>query len=119
MVGTLFNNMSTIQKITVGDDEAEQRLDRWFRRKFAHINQSNIEKMAIKYNIAYSKYYGNQTTTYFIWTFVPLATTFLTKNLFGVIFCCVVGIAFLPFVFIHLSLCAMVNVEWDKAIKKK
>ena len=81
--------------------------------------QSNIEKMATKYNIAYSKYYGNQTTTYFIWTFVPLATTFLTKNLFGVIFCCVVGIAFLPFVFIHLSLCAMVNVEWNKAIKKK
>lgn len=40
--------MSTIQKITVGDDEAEQRLDRWFRRKFAHINQSNIEKMCRK-----------------------------------------------------------------------
>jgi 23S rRNA pseudouridine955/2504/2580 synthase len=47
-VGALSNNMSIIQKITVGDDEAEQRLDRWFRRKFTHINQSNIEKMCRK-----------------------------------------------------------------------
>ena len=42
--------MSTIQKITVGDDEAEQRLDRWFRRKFAHINQSNIENFQVPSN---------------------------------------------------------------------
>ena len=70
-------------------------------------------------NTIYSKYYGNQTTTYFIWTFVPLATTFLTKNLFGVIFCCVLAFAFLPFVFADLWLCAIVNVEWNKAIKKK
>jgi hypothetical protein len=26
--------------------------------------QLNIEQMATKYNVAFSKYYGNQTTTY-------------------------------------------------------
>ena len=83
------------------------------------IEQSNIEKMATKYNIAYSKYYGNQTTTYFIWTFVPLATTFLTKKFVwrNILLC--PRHTVLPFVFADLWLCAIVNVEWNKAIKKK
>ena len=82
--------------------------------------QINIEKMAKKYNTAYSIYYGNQIITYLIWTFVPLASILLIRtNLFAVIFCCVLGICFLPFVFLTLRLCALVNVEWNKAIKTK
>jgi len=40
--------MSRVQTITVGGDEAEQRLDRWFRRHFSHISQVQIEKMCRK-----------------------------------------------------------------------
>ena len=37
--------MSRVQTIHVGTDEAEQRLDRWFRRHFPHVSQGRIEKM--------------------------------------------------------------------------
>ncbi len=37
--------MSGVQHLTVGPDEAEQRLDRWFRRRFPHIPQGRIEKL--------------------------------------------------------------------------
>ncbi|MBY8978223.1 RluA family pseudouridine synthase [Rhodobacteraceae bacterium NNCM2] len=40
--------MSGVQTLTVGQDEAEQRLDRWFRRQFPHIPQGRIEKMCRK-----------------------------------------------------------------------
>lgn len=34
-----------VQLLTVGPDEAEQRLDRWFRRQFPHISQGRLEKL--------------------------------------------------------------------------
>ena len=37
--------MSGVQTIRVGDDEGEQRLDRWLRRKFPQLNQIAIEKL--------------------------------------------------------------------------
>ncbi len=40
--------MSRVQLIKVGSDEAEQRLDRWFRRQFPHVGQGRIEKMCRK-----------------------------------------------------------------------
>jgi len=40
--------MSGVQQRTVGADEAEQRLDRWFRRHFPHVSQGQIEKMCRK-----------------------------------------------------------------------
>ena len=40
--------MSGVQTITVGTDEGEQRLDRWFRRKFPQISQIQVEKMCRK-----------------------------------------------------------------------
>lgn len=40
--------MSRVQNIPVGKDEAEQRLDRWFRRMFPHVGQGRIEKMCRK-----------------------------------------------------------------------
>ncbi|SLN71072.1 Ribosomal large subunit pseudouridine synthase C [Roseovarius albus] len=40
--------MSRVQIITVSDDEADQRLDRWLRRKFEHLSQIRIEKMCRK-----------------------------------------------------------------------
>lgn len=40
--------MSGVQHLTVGRDEAEQRLDRWFRRHFPHVSQGRIEKMCRK-----------------------------------------------------------------------
>jgi 23S rRNA pseudouridine955/2504/2580 synthase len=40
--------MSAVMNIKVGEDEAEQRLDRWFRRKFPHISQGRVEKMCRK-----------------------------------------------------------------------
>lgn len=43
--------MSRVQKITVGRDEAEQRLDRWFRRHFPEVGQGRIEKMCRKGDI--------------------------------------------------------------------
>ncbi|MCT8161446.1 RluA family pseudouridine synthase [Pseudoruegeria sp. SHC-113] len=40
--------MSGVQQITVSDDDAGQRLDRWFRRLFPQITQGRIEKMCRK-----------------------------------------------------------------------
>ncbi len=40
--------MSGVQTITVGADEGEQRLDRWFRRHFPQVSQGRIEKLCRK-----------------------------------------------------------------------
>jgi len=40
--------MSGVQTLTLGPDEAEQRLDRWFRRQFPQLKQGQIEKMCRK-----------------------------------------------------------------------
>ncbi len=40
--------MSGVRKLTVGADEAEQRLDRWFRRHFPQLGQGRIEKLCRK-----------------------------------------------------------------------
>ncbi|MEM6564886.1 MAG: RluA family pseudouridine synthase [Pseudomonadota bacterium] len=40
--------MSRVQMVTVKADDADQRLDRWFKRHFPHISQSRIEKMCRK-----------------------------------------------------------------------
>ncbi|MFK7944745.1 MAG: RluA family pseudouridine synthase [Paracoccaceae bacterium] len=40
--------MSGVQQVAVGADEAEQRLDRWFRRRWPHVGQGRIEKMCRK-----------------------------------------------------------------------
>ncbi len=40
--------MSGVQTLTVGTEEADQRLDRWFRRRFPHVSQGRIEKMCRK-----------------------------------------------------------------------
>lgn len=40
--------MSRVQSVTVGAEEADQRLDRWFRRQFPQVTQGQIEKMCRK-----------------------------------------------------------------------
>jgi len=40
--------VSAVQNIEISADDADQRLDRWFRRRFAHIQQGRIEKMCRK-----------------------------------------------------------------------
>jgi 23S rRNA pseudouridine955/2504/2580 synthase len=40
--------MSRVQNLTVGPDEGDQRLDRWIKRRFAHLQQGGIEKMCRK-----------------------------------------------------------------------
>ncbi|MGB7243575.1 MAG: RluA family pseudouridine synthase [Sulfitobacter sp.] len=40
--------MSRVQTLTVAEGDADQRLDRWFRRQFPLINQGMIEKMCRK-----------------------------------------------------------------------
>lgn len=40
--------MSGVQTLTVGSDEGDQRLDRWFRRHFPLISQGRIEKLCRK-----------------------------------------------------------------------
>ena len=40
--------MSGVQQITVGTDEADQRLDRWLRRHYPHVAQGRIERMCRK-----------------------------------------------------------------------
>ena len=40
--------MSGVQTVQVTPDEGDQRLDRWFRRRFPHIGQGRIEKMCRK-----------------------------------------------------------------------
>ncbi|ARE39492.1 Ribosomal large subunit pseudouridine synthase C [Rhodovulum sp. P5] len=40
--------MSGVQTLTVAEGEGDQRLDRWFRRRFPHVPQGRIEKMCRK-----------------------------------------------------------------------
>lgn len=40
--------MSGVQTLTIAEDDADQRLDRWFRRLYPHITQGRIEKMCRK-----------------------------------------------------------------------
>ncbi|MGC9418992.1 MAG: RluA family pseudouridine synthase [Rhodovulum sp.] len=40
--------MSGVQTLTVAAGEGDQRLDRWFRRRFPHVPQGRIEKMCRK-----------------------------------------------------------------------
>lgn len=40
--------MSRVQTLTIGSDDGDQRLDRWFRRQFPQISQGRIEKMCRK-----------------------------------------------------------------------
>jgi 23S rRNA pseudouridine955/2504/2580 synthase len=40
--------MSGVQTITVEADENDQRLDRWFRRRFPHVPQGRVEKLCRK-----------------------------------------------------------------------
>jgi len=40
--------MSRVQNLTVGPDEGDQRLDRWIKRRFPHLQQGGIEKMCRK-----------------------------------------------------------------------
>ena len=40
--------MSGVQTLTVGPEDGDQRLDRWFRSMFPHVSQGQIEKMCRK-----------------------------------------------------------------------
>lgn len=40
--------MSRVQQITVSEEDAGQRIDRWLRRLFPHVSQGRIEKMCRK-----------------------------------------------------------------------
>ena len=40
--------MTGVQTVTVAAGEEDQRLDRWFRRRFPHVSQIRIEKMCRK-----------------------------------------------------------------------
>jgi len=40
--------MSGVQQVEIAADEGDQRLDRWFRRRFPHVPQGRIEKMCRK-----------------------------------------------------------------------
>ncbi|MEO9650906.1 MAG: RluA family pseudouridine synthase [Roseobacter sp.] len=40
--------MSRVQNINVADDDADQRLDRWFKKKFPLISQGRVEKLCRK-----------------------------------------------------------------------
>ena len=37
--------MSAVQMLTVAEEEGEQRLDRWFKRRFPNVTQGAVEKM--------------------------------------------------------------------------
>ncbi|MBK4214923.1 RluA family pseudouridine synthase [Paracoccus caeni] len=37
--------MSGVQTIRIGEDEGDQRLDRWLKKKFPHLTQGAVEKM--------------------------------------------------------------------------
>lgn len=37
--------MTSVQLLTVAEAEGEQRLDRWFKRRFPHLTQGAVEKM--------------------------------------------------------------------------
>ncbi|MEO0916453.1 MAG: RluA family pseudouridine synthase [Pseudomonadota bacterium] len=40
--------MNGVQQLEIQTDESDQRLDRWFRRRFPHVPQGRIEKMCRK-----------------------------------------------------------------------
>ena len=40
--------MSGVQMMTVGDDDGDQRLDRWLRRIYPHLSQGRVEKLCRK-----------------------------------------------------------------------
>ncbi len=40
--------MSRVEHVSIEPDEADQRLDRWFRRRYPHLSQGRIEKMLRK-----------------------------------------------------------------------
>jgi 23S rRNA pseudouridine955/2504/2580 synthase len=40
--------VSGVQQIEVSSDEGDQRLDRWFRKRFPHVPQGRVEKMCRK-----------------------------------------------------------------------
>ncbi len=40
--------MSQVQQIEVTEDEGDQRIDRWMRRRFPHLKQGQIEKLCRK-----------------------------------------------------------------------
>ena len=40
--------MSRVQTIEVAKGDADQRLDRWFRRQFPHISHGVVEKLCRK-----------------------------------------------------------------------
>src|SRR4051812_27532205 len=37
--------MSGVQQITIGDDDGDQRLDRWFKKHFPELNHGRLEKL--------------------------------------------------------------------------
>ncbi len=37
--------MSGVKLLTVSEDEGEQRLDKWFKRRFPQVTQGAVEKM--------------------------------------------------------------------------
>ena len=37
--------MSGVKLLTVSEDEGEQRLDKWMKRRFPQLSQGHIEKM--------------------------------------------------------------------------
>jgi 23S rRNA pseudouridine955/2504/2580 synthase len=43
--------MSAVQTLEVTGDEDDQRLDRWFRKRFPHVSQGQIEKLCRKGSI--------------------------------------------------------------------
>ena len=40
--------MSRVQKITIKEEDQDQRLDRWLKKKFPNLKQPHIEKMCRK-----------------------------------------------------------------------
>lgn len=40
--------MSGVQQVTIGPEDADQRLDRWLRKRWPHLGQGRIEKMLRK-----------------------------------------------------------------------
>ncbi len=54
--------MSGVQKITVDENESDQRLDRWMRRHFPHLGQGAIEKLCRKGEIKVDGVKGKPNT---------------------------------------------------------
>ncbi len=43
--------MSGVQTVTIASEDADQRLDRWLRKRFPHVHQGQIEKLCRKGSI--------------------------------------------------------------------